>query len=113
MNISKRTIAAAMGATVLAAVPTAMAFADFSPSGGDGGSGGSTGYSQGHDQGESQGYYAGQIYSGASISGTNLIFGRSSGLNASQHSHANVKAHNSNKAGNANGGKGGNSFNRF
>jgi hypothetical protein len=113
MRMDRKTIAAVVGATVLAGVPTAMAFADFSPSGGSGGSGGSAGYEQGYDQGESQGYYAGQISSGASVSGTNLIFSRGGGLNASQHSHANVKAHNSNKAGNANGGKGGNAFNRF
>src|SRR5436309_874435 len=98
MTINKKTIAAAVGAAGLAGVPTAMAFADFSPSGGSGGSGGSTGYSQGYDQGYEQGYYAGQISSGASISGTNMIFTRSNGgINASQHSHANVPAHNSNR----------------
>ena len=114
MTINKKTIAAAVGAAVLAGVPTAMAFADFSPSGGSGGSGGSTGYDQGYSQGEYQGYHAGEISSGASISGTNMIFTRSKGgINASQHSHANVQAHNSNRAGNANGGRGGPAFNRF
>src|SRR2546423_1370188 len=113
MIISRKTIAATVGAALLAGVPTAMAFADFSPSGGSGGTGGTTGESQGYSQGEYQGYHAGEVSSGASISGTTLIFGRGSGLNASQHSHANVRAHNSNKAGNANGGQGGNAFNRF
>ena len=114
MRIDKKTIAAAVGATLLAGVPTAMAFADFNPSGGSGGTGGTTGESQGYEQGAYQGYNAGAISSGASISGTNMIFTRSKGgINASQHSHANVKAHNSNRSGNANGGKGGNAFNRF
>src|SRR5205823_2257157 len=113
MIISRKTIAATVGAALLAGVPTAMAFADFSPSGGSGGTGGTTGSDQGYSQGYEQGEYAGQISSGASISGTNLLFSRGGGLNASQHSHANVRAHNSNKAGNANGGRGGNAFNRF
>ena len=112
--MSKKTISAAVGAALLAGVPTAMAFADFNPSGGSGGTGGTTGESQGYSQGASQGYYAGAISSGASITGTNMIFSRNKGgVNASQHSHANVSAHNSNRAGNANGGRGGNAFNRF
>ena len=114
MRFNKKTIAATVGATLLAGVPTAMAFADFNPSGGSGGTGGTTGESQGYSQGTYQGYSAATIYSGASISGTNMIFGRGKGgINVSQHSHANVGAHNSNRSGNANGGKGGNAFNRF
>src|SRR5437763_334536 len=92
---------------------TAMAFADFSPSGGTGGTGGTTGEDQGYDQGYEQGYYAGQISSGDSNSAPNLLFNRGGALNVSHHSQDNVRAHNSNKAGNANGGPGGNAFSRL
>src|SRR5438270_524850 len=94
-------------------VPTAMAFADFSPSDGSGGTGGTTGSDQGYYQGYEQGEYACHISSAAYISGLCLHFSRVGCRTASQHSHANVRAHNSNKAGNANGGRGGNAFNRF
>jgi len=44
MRITKKTVTAAAGAALMAAVPTALAFAqDFNPSGGSGGSGGSAG----------------------------------------------------------------------
>ena len=112
--MQRKKIAAVAGAAVLAALPTAMAFADFSPSGGNGGTGGTTGSDQGYSQGVSQGYSAGAIDSGASISATGtILFSKGGGLNASQHTRTSVRGRNSNRAGNANGGRGGNAVNRF
>ena len=123
------------------AVTPAISSSNFDPQGGDGGCGGTSGSSQGFSQGSGQGQSAGGTGSGPTIgagggesppspsattfgptpvatpaaagSGT-IIFSRGSGgINVSQHTHANVRAHNSNRAGNANGGRGGNASNHF
>ena len=114
MSNRKTKLAAVAGAAALAAVPSMMAFAQsFNPSGGNGGTGGTTGSDQGYSQGVSQGYSAGAIDSGASISATGTILFSKGGLNASQHTRTSVRGRNSNRAGNANGGRGGNAVNRF
>ena len=114
MGSRKKTVAAAAGAVVLAGLPSALAFGQsFNPSGGSGGSGGSTGYEQGYSQGYDQGESAGYISTGPALGGGTLTVLTRTNVNQRTGSKVNVKAHNSNKAGNANGGKGGNAFNRF
>ena len=112
--MNKKAIAAGVGAAVLAAVPTAMAFAqDFNPSGGTGGSAGSTGTSQGYNQGYDQGSNAGLISSGAQVHGANILFTKGGTTNVSQHTRSSVRGRNGNRAGHANGARGGNAVNRF